>query len=239
MSARYRFCHVNTSAVDSSPPESSSATALSRVETESLSVLLKTRTAFEHARVEELLGLPFAIRDRPDYERWLSRFLGFYEPLESAIDSAGRSAFDAVARTEDFAPRKPVFHSHRLIDDLASLGVDTLGIPRVGASALPVLATSAHAAGSHYVLMGATLGGRHILRGLAPLLRAELGAATRFLEGGGASTGSEWIAYRDSLDELGRRYPDRRGDVVASATGTFAALHQWFVPFCDQRDRSR
>lgn len=162
---------------------------------------------------------------------WLGRFLGFYEPLESALSTVADSVLiGPIGRTH---------HAHRLIDDLRSLGIDDASVPRMIASRIPSFPTFAHAAGSRYVLMGATLGGRHILRGLTGGLKNELGTATRFLEGGGASTGSDWIAWRESLDAFGTRRPDLQTDVVAGAVTTFGAFHQWFVPFCDARSRSR
>ncbi len=227
-----RFCPtVNTCAVDQPPCELSLVRPPPSAATEPLSVLLKVATASLHAQIEDLLDLPTSIRDRQDYGKWLSRFLGFYEPLEAALAT--------VAHPDNCDPGTPALHSPRLIDDVRTLEIDPSGPPRAPASLLPLLPTFAHVAGSRYVLMGATLGGRHILRGLDPSLRDELGTATRFLEGGGASAGCDWLACRKYLDELGSRYPNLRRDVMSGATGTFAAFQQWFFPFCDERSRSR
>ena len=198
------------------------------IDVESLSTTLKARTADSHRRVEQLLGLPGAIRDRQDYERWLGRFFGFYQPLESALAEVAEPDGHGIETTR---------HSHRLADDLRTLEVEIFGLGRALPAELPGISTFAHGVGARYVLMGATLGGRCILRDLDARLGTGLGAATAFLRAGGPDAISSWPACRSAIDRFGIRYPQSRGDVIAGAIGTFDALHAWFVPFCDAQSQ--
>jgi heme oxygenase len=163
---------------------------------------LRTGTADAHEAVELSLGLPEAIRTRGEYVACLARFLRLYRPLEARI------ATSPVPRELGLNVSVGL-HTPRLAADLAAL----LGSPPVlvdaGADALPDLPSFAHALGALYVLEGATLGGRIILRHLGAAEIDGVDQAHAFFEGRGSDTGSSWRAFRDALDRYGLACPTR------------------------------
>jgi heme oxygenase len=198
----------------------------------SLSSQLRTQTELLHACIEVLLELPDAIRTRDDYLLWLGRFFGFYEPLERSLLAFGE--WDALGLS---LPARG--HTSGLADDLAALGIDPGGVPRMSSASLPDLPTFAHALGALYVLEGATLGGRLILRDVEARVGAPIAGATRFFGGRQAAVGPMWESFRAALDRFGRDCPQLRVDVVTGAERLFRALLAWFAPFCAATARRR
>lgn len=190
-----------------------------------LSDELRVRTAALHGQVERLLGLPGVIQTRDDYGHWLARFLGLYEPLERAL--APLMTFQMLGH-----PAMPASHTALLARDLAALGIDAATVPRASSSQLPPLPNRAQAIGACYVLEGATLGGRVILRDLDARIGPGLTGATQFFGGRGDATLPTWRRFRAALDDFGRAQPQLRADVEAGAAATFHAMHAWFAPFC-------
>lgn len=107
-----------------------------------------------------------------------------------------------------------------LAADLASLGLD----PVPPAPPLP-LTTAAEAWGVRYVLEGSALGGRMLLRSLAPLgFTADRGART--FAGRGEATGAAWRGFLVELEQVEDASGVLRGAALAfSALGRFAAAH--------------
>jgi heme oxygenase len=190
-----------------------------------LSARLKASTAPLHEKIDRLLGLPDSIRTRDDYAAWLNRFLGLYEPLERSLATFPEWGAQSIAR-----PLRS--HGACLAADLAALGADPAGTARAADSLLPVTANFAQAVGALYVLEGATLGGRMILRGIDARLGHDIVGATSFFGGRGDAVGPMWHAFRASLDAFGAEQPIRGQDVVAGADSVFRAILAWFAPFC-------
>jgi heme oxygenase (biliverdin-IX-beta and delta-forming) len=190
-----------------------------------LSIELRVRTAALHRQIERLLGLPGIIETRDEYGHWLARFLGFYQPLESAL--APLAAWHALGHTA-----LPASHTSRLSSDLATLGIDAAAVPRASSSQLPPLLNCAQAIGACYVLEGATLGGCVILRDLEARIGPALMGATRFFGSRGDATLPTWRWFRAALDDFGRTQPQLHTDVEAGAATTFRAMLAWFEPFC-------
>jgi heme oxygenase (biliverdin-IX-beta and delta-forming) len=187
-----------------------------------LSAHLRTETASLHRQIELLLGLPGAIRSRDDYVLWLGRYLGIYEPLERLL--AAFSDWDALG-----IPR-PLNHTVCLLDDLTAIGADSGAARRMQPPQLPDLPAFAFAFGASYVLEGATLGGRVILRDLQTRIGAPIVTATRFF--GGAGDGPTWLTFKSTLDGFGCAQPKRQNDVLSGAQRTFGAMLAWFAPIC-------
>jgi heme oxygenase len=201
-----------------------SATSGAGVALPSLSDDLRAQTAAQHRRIESLLGLPGAIRTRDHYILWLDRFLGLYEPLERALVEFPEWETLGLA-----LPSRS--HSSCLVADLTALGSDPSKVPHASPAQLPHLPSFSHALGAFYVLEGATLGGRLILRDLDVRIGAPIALATCFFGGRGAAVGPMWQSFRSALDAFGRERPQRRADVVAGAKRTFCAMLAWFAPF--------
>jgi heme oxygenase len=189
-----------------------------------LSARLKAVTAPLHEEVDSLLGLPEAIRSRGDYIAWLIHFRGLYEPLE-------RSLARFPEWNTDHIPLPMWSHSACLAADLAALGASSAGMARAPASQLPVIGNFAQALGGLYVLEGATLGGRMILRGIDKRIGHQIAGGTSFFGGRGEAVGPMWHAFRASLDAFGARQPLLGQDVVAGAESLFRAILVWFAPF--------
>jgi heme oxygenase len=193
-----------------------------------LSAELRVRTALLHRQIEALLELPGAIRTPDDYVRWLGRFLGFYAPLEHLFE--GFQEWDSLGIRLSARGQ-----SSCLANDLAALGADPAGVTLAAPAQLPDLPNFAHALGALYVMEGATLGGRLILRDLAMRLGESIADATCFFGGRGERVGPMWQSFRETLDNFGSENPQLSPDVVAGAERVFLAMLVWFAPFCAGR----
>jgi heme oxygenase len=180
-----------------------------------------------HAQVERLLGLPQSVQDRRGYRRLLERFFGLYQPLEDGFrqfDEWRSLGLSLEARS----------HCNALAGDLIALGSDPNRVPRMAPGQLPDLPAFPHALGALYVLEGATLGGRIILRDLETRMGPEIAGATRFLRGHGVDTGPMWKSFQAVLDDFGRSHPDAGTDVLSGAARAFRAVLTWFTPLLSE-----
>jgi heme oxygenase (biliverdin-IX-beta and delta-forming) len=194
----------------------------------SLSAELRAQTSLLHRQIEALLGLPGAIRTSDEYVRGLGRFLGFYAPLEHV--------FKGFPEWNNLGIRLPARAlSSCLANDLAALGADPASVRLAAPAQLPDLPTFAHALGALYVMEGATLGGRLILRDLEMRLGDSIAEATCFFGGRGERVGPIWQSFRETLDNFGSENPQASPEVVAGAERVFLAMLDWFAPFCAGR----
>jgi len=190
-----------------------------------LSAQLRAQTAPMHREVEIKLGLPGAIGNRGEYLVWLARFFGLYEPLESSLAEFcywNDIGLELRARNR----------CSRLVADLATLSANLHDLPRAGREVLPELPSFAHALGALYVLEGATLGGRVLLRDLEARMPAAIFGATRIFGGRGDSVEPMWTTFRSAVDGFGQERPELRADVVSGAERTFRSIKVWFAPLC-------
>lgn len=169
--------------------------------------------------------MPGAIHTRADYQDWLGHFLGLYDPLQRSL--ATFPGWDSLGLSMSARD-----HTGCLVDDLVALGIDPRELPRASRERLPDLPTFAHALGAFYVIEGATLGGRLILRDLEPRIGVAIAGATRFFGGRGETVGPMWQSFRAAVDEFSVRQPQLCADVVLGAERTFRAMLVWFAPLC-------
>ena len=182
----------------------------------SLLPTLRAATAQAHARLEAAVDIERCLRDRERYAALLRTFLGFYRPLERALESIGGLEEAGYA----LAPRRK---TPWLQADLEALGMsqaDVAALP--DCLTLPRLDGPACAPGCLYVLEGSTLGGRHI----TSLMRnsAVPAGARRFFAGYGPETGARWkefIAWLEAEAEAGGAV------IIAAAQETFADMERW------------
>ncbi len=187
---------------------------------EPLSSQLREATSTLHLHVEQILGLPGAIRQRADYVRCLSRFYGLYQPLEAMLASFHAwpaAGIDIAACTQ----------SGKLAEDLRTLGVEAAQLETAPHRSLPLLPDFAHALGALYVLEGSTLGSQYILPRLVEQMGTQLLGATSFFFGRGAQTGRCWKHFREALDHYGLRFPENRTAVVQGAQACFGSIGIW------------
>ena len=195
---------------------------------------LKMSTSASHTALEDQLPLMNADLSREGYCQFVSRFFGFYAPLETQLLASPhwhQLAFD-------YAPRQK---TSRLAHDLLALGrshADLEATPRC--TDLPACITPEQLLGCLYVIEGATLGGRSITRHLQARLGLTPESGGAFFDGYGAQTGLYWKAFCTMLSENADRKMGHSADhfcvesrhtaIVAGANQTFETLTHWLFP---------
>ncbi len=176
---------------------------------------LRSRTADAHRRLEEAVEIQQRIRHPDDYRDLLTRFWGFYAPLERALAAV---AWRVAPAPDGIRPKSPALQR-----DLQELGIDPATLPVC--RNLPQLDDWRAALGCHYVLEGATLGGRTIVKIIAREGRTDALPA-RFFSGYGEATGAQWrqfcaCLHRHSLCDAALL------SAPAAAEATFASMERW------------
>jgi len=180
---------------------------------------LRGQTRERHAAVEARLPLVDPALTRAAYEEILTRFYGFYLPLEGrllAVSFWTEIGFVVEAR------RKVA----RLEQDLQQLraAAELARLPMC--AELPEIASPAQALGCLYVMEGATLGGQVITRQLQKNLGITPETGGAFFAGYGAETGSRWKEFGAMITAQAPRL-GQDGVIVASANRTFETLEHW------------
>lgn len=176
--------------------------------------LLKNKTAFNHAQLEEVL-LPYLQRcATPEvYAGILRSFYGFFAPLEVLIQQQVNSSVI------------PDMHQRRkaelILDDLGFVGGNE---PLLVCTTLPSITTMFEALGAMYVLEGSTLGGRGITKMLLktnPSWQEEM----RFFSGYGESTGQKWTLFVATINTYVAE--EEVTGMVAAADDCFLKFRCW------------
>jgi heme oxygenase len=192
---------------------------------------LKQRTLWRRQQLEKKLDLFHSVKTLGDYQYLLGKLLGFYEPVETALEAT----FQWSVVNFEFQPRKK---TPLLLQDLHSLGIaDTLLLPRCKKK--PMLDTLPRAMGCLYVFESATLGGGIVMRHL----RRTLGISP---EDGGAFFNSYGDQVMKMWNEFGRRLgayamnPDIEDAIIRAAIDTLMRMDQWMaeLPAADARTLS-
>ena len=84
------------------------------------------------------------------------------------------------------------------------------------------------ALGAFYVLEGSTLGGRVILKSLAPALNITAEQGARYFAGYDAATGPMWQQFLKSLARYAASAPDREEEIIAGAQSAFEDILNYF-----------
>lgn len=155
-----------------------------------------------------------------DFDAYLARQLGFYEPVEQRL-----CALCAAAAKLDIEQR---IKSPLIARDLLALGHtprELATLSRCAEADLPALTNLQQALGCLYVLEGATLGGRYVHHRLA-LRHPELVArAGSFLRCYGSETRARWLEFAQAL----AAYAEDAETILGAAQQTFSALHKWLI----------
>jgi heme oxygenase len=179
---------------------------------------LRHETRAEHDAIECALGLMHPALGQAEYQRCITKFYGFYRPVELELATCLiGTPWDGVM----VGRRKAGLLRH----DLQCLGVTDPDATPV-CRALPVLTTPAAAFGCLYVLEGATLGGQIISGHVASRFgySAQHGAA--FFHGYGSETGTMWRTFGHMLTAFAAN-ATTDDDIVAAAVSTFRTLRLW------------
>ncbi len=179
---------------------------------------LRSETRELHARVEQSLDLPRRLASLGDYAAMLSRYYGFYAPVEQLLRSV--LAVDAdLSRLSK---------TNLLQEDLAALGLsgsEIAALPRC--AQMPALPNAAAAWGCLYVLEGATLGGQVIRRELERALPQTRGRGCGFLSAYGTRVGEMWKSFCGALTVYESRHPGSADPIVEGAVETFTCFEEW------------
>jgi heme oxygenase len=183
---------------------------------------LRAGTRAAHDRLEARLPPQSIVASRERYAAVLARMHGVYAGLEPRLELQLAAAWPAL----DLAARRKL---PLLVADLRELGFGQRTInalPRCPATPEPASAEAA--LGCLYVLEGATLGGKIILRAAAALGVGE-DSCGRFFGAYGPQVGRRWRDFSAVVAEADAAGADV-ATMVASARETFAALEAWL---CD------
>lgn len=177
---------------------------------------LRAATATAHRNLEDQVDIARVCSSREGYERLLQDFLGFFEPLEGALQEI-RGWEGRGFRWDERAK------AHLLREDLRVLGqpdAAIAGLPRCADLPRPV--TLAEAFGCAYVLEGSTLGGRHIVGVLA---QSNIPPGARhYFSSYGEKVGVRWRDFCAMLDD----FPEQEADaMIPHAEQTFDKLSAW------------
>jgi heme oxygenase (biliverdin-IX-beta and delta-forming) len=184
---------------------------------------LRDETSARHAALERRLPLLDPRLSRQSYRCLLTKFHGYYAPLEErmlALPWWEEINFDYVERLKTPCLERDLIALGGTADEVAKN-------PRCGE--LPELAALWQALGCLYVIEGATLGGRTITRHLQASLGLTLETGGAFFAGYGAETGPRWQAFGAMLSAVAQ---ERSGEdeIVASANRTFETMGSWLFP---------
>jgi heme oxygenase len=182
-----------------------------------LSLALRDVTGELHRRLERALPLTDVGLTLDAYRVVVEAFFGFYAPLEAHLAVVAGTSAETV-------PMRGRGKLGRLRADLRALGssdADVETLPRCGY--VPETASLARAMGCLYVVEGATLGGRVIVRALRDHLGIDRATGAAFFDGYGVETGPMWREFVTHMDAS----PWPRGETAAAAIETFRALERW------------
>jgi heme oxygenase len=185
-----------------------------------ISETLKVETAACHDAIENAkrftrLGSEDFSRD--EYVEMLSRFYGFYKPLEESF-----RRHPALMEALQYQQR---FKLPLLTQDLTDLGVSPQALEALPlCTDLPPTESMAQALGCIYVMEGSTHGAQFIAKRLQAQLQLDE-KGLRYYRGYGSQTMSQWKAFKDYLDTT--ITPAEEPVVVAAATRAFECLQRW------------
>jgi heme oxygenase len=178
---------------------------------------LRQATQKLHSRLEHRMNLFGREHSRPDYERLLRAFWGFYQPLEARLGAVQ----GLRERVPDLDLR--LAKTAWLETDLLALGLATTdleSLPRC--SALPDLPDEPSALGCLYVIEGSTLGGQIIGPHFRRTLGMEPSEGGRFFAGYGPETATLWRAFGEFCAGF-----TVGPEAIRAACGTFETLEAW------------
>ena len=171
-------------------------------------------------RLEKKLDLFHSVKTFENYRFLLGKFLGFYEPVEAALEAT----FDWSVIKFDFQPRKK---TPLLMRDLHSMGIaETRLLPRCRKA--PMIDSLPRAFGCLYVFESATLGRAIVMRHLSRTLGIAPDDGGAFFNSYGDRIVAMWRDFGQQLCAYASR-PDIEEAVIQAAIDTLVCLDQWMT----------
>jgi heme oxygenase len=185
---------------------------------------LKAATHARHQLLERRSPLLDPALTLGRYRETLAALHAYYRPLEArlaALPDWGDVELDLAVR----------WKTPLLARDLDALGLGAAERDaRPACAVLPSVRDCAHGLGCLYVLEGATLGGRVVMRRLAERLPVTPVHCGAFLSGYGEQTGPMWARFGAVVTDFAARHAGVRGvetSIVAAARTAFSTLTRW------------
>lgn len=179
---------------------------------------LRNETQHQHKALEDLLPIMSPELQHSGYRQLLTRFYGFYLPVESQLCQVPY----LESALPDWPQRRKI---DWLVSDLIALGFTREELADVPlCHRLPVLPGVDEALGCLYVLEGSTLGGQLIGRHLQTTLHLGSDNGASFFLSYRDNVGPMWKAFREALLSSPPESADR---IVIGATQTFDCMYQW------------
>ncbi|RYZ72265.1 MAG: hypothetical protein EOP05_11200 [Proteobacteria bacterium] len=195
-------------------------TSSSKPQLSTLRSKLKEATMASHTEIESnptLAKLTSPSLTESDYKFILSRYFGFFSPLEAQLRERG-----AANLVPDFEMR---VRAPRLFKDLRALGLSETDIAGLQTcNALPSVESDSKKMGVMYVTEGSTLGGMLIAKHLRtmPFFNEENG---HFFTENPQSVSARWKAFIEKLESSAGSLNE--AETLKSATETFDKLDAW------------
>ena len=173
--------------------------------------------AFHADADEEALQLLGAARPA-DYLRFLTRTLGFVQPLErSLVRTPG------IGRVVDLRR----FEKHHLLRrDLIGFRMPTEDIERLPQCTLPVFDSPEEALGWAYLVERSTLAHGNLFRHLASIMPGDVAFTSTYLKCYLGTLGESWKTFADALERAAPS-ADRAETLVNSARAAFRLHRSW------------
>ena len=182
---------------------------------------LREQTKDLHRRTETSVDLMKRLHSKEAYVQLLSRFHGFYLPLEDRISSVLASEIPGLNLEERTK-------AHLLVIDLIALGKSEDEIASMPiCDQLRPTNSIGHALGCLYVLEGSALGGQFIRREVERRLGFTSEQGCRFFTGQGDLTASAWRAFCNTLDSYADEHPHTQNNILFAAEETFKRFGEW------------
>lgn len=179
---------------------------------------LKEKTLEQHRQLEShplLHQLTSADLSLPVYTTILSKFYGFFSPLEKLVSQCSPENYLA-----DFPERRK---TQLFLQDLEKLDQD---VQIDLCNNLPAIPDIDSAMGALYVMEGSTLGGQMISRHVEKTLGLTPSHGTAFFYGYGKDTGKRWKKFQEALQHFAAQRPSYQ-QLIATSQDTFYKLNHW------------
>ncbi len=177
---------------------------------------LKRCTADIHERVEQRLQIFSPEFDLPAYIRLLTRFHGFWAPLERELGT--------VAELKDpLLALETRLKAHLLEADLRAFGIDPSDLPVC--SNLPDVRTFHRGLGCLYVFEGSTLGAQFIAKHVSARFGIRESSGGSFFNAYGPAVPERWSDFRAFVRS--RAESEKVDELQSGAKETFEALDLW------------
>ena len=177
---------------------------------------LKQCTADIHERVEQRLQIFSPEFDLAAYKRLLTRFHGFWSPVEKELSTVTELRDPSLGL-------ETRFKTHLLEADLRGFGIDPATMPIC--TNLPNVQTFHRGLGCLYVFEGSTLGAQFIAKHISARFDIRDGSGGSFFNAYGPAVPKRWSDFRSFVRS--RTETEKVDELQSGAKETFEALDVW------------